>query len=108
VILERRINVRVTGLHGNLVDSVEVEVQRFSAAASEINIDHVTYIEDRVKRLDEFATTSGHPRFPDSFYFILNSIYLVSTSTASTTSTTSILVAVYNKFWGLRPLRLLW
>jgi hypothetical protein len=31
------------GVHGDLIDSVEVEVQRFSAAASQINIDHVIY-----------------------------------------------------------------
>jgi hypothetical protein len=31
------------GVHGDLVDSVEVQVQPFSAAASQINIDHVIY-----------------------------------------------------------------
>jgi hypothetical protein len=31
------------GVHGDLVDSVEVQVEPFSEAASQINIDHVIY-----------------------------------------------------------------
>jgi hypothetical protein len=38
-------DVRIMGVLGDLVDSVNVEVQvePFSAAASQINIDHVIY-----------------------------------------------------------------